>query len=40
MANMHSITQEFIRNQMHHNNEYQNYFEETLSIINDLLPQK
>ncbi|MDE5907693.1 MAG: tetratricopeptide repeat protein [Lachnospiraceae bacterium] len=40
MANIHSITQAFIRKQMCANNEYQKYFEETLSIINELLPRK
>lgn len=40
LANTHGITQEFIRQQMYDDEEYQNYYERILQILSDLLPQK
>ena len=40
LANTHGITQEFIRQQMYDDREYQYYYERTLQILSDLLPQK
>lgn len=40
LANLHGITQEFIRQQMYSDKEYQYYYEKTLQILSELLPQK
>lgn len=40
LANTHGITQEFIRQQMNNDKVYQYYYEKTLKILSDLLPQK
>lgn len=40
LANTHGITQEFIRKQMNEDHVYQNYYEKTLQLLSELIPQK
>lgn len=39
-ANIHEITQEFIRLQMQKDQEYQTYYEKTLHIFSELMPDR
>lgn len=40
LANTHGITQEFIRLEMQENQTYQTYFEKTLQLLSEVIPQK
>lgn len=40
LANTHGITQEFIRLEMQENQTYQTYFEKTLHLLSEVIPQK
>ena len=40
LANTHGITQEFLRLEMQENHTYQTYFEKTLHLLSEVIPQK
>ena len=40
LANTHGITQEFLRFEMQENHTYQTYFEKTLHLLSEVIPQK
>ena len=40
LANTHGITQEFLRLKMQENHTYQTYFEKTLHLLSEVIPQK